>query len=135
MVPWDSVLLYASASLCLERVLIWKRSGHQAGEPTPCSPWYCLRRNMDRTEEIDRILAQTYNANRNNRCQRTDGIKDMEQISTHSVTKPSAEGGNEGIFTADGYNIFAWRNSPLAADNIDSARGKLLVFCVTIRHS
>lgn len=83
-------------------------------------------------DEIDRILAQTYNANKRDKSVPAKGgwkLKGREAGSQTPVTrsyqpKPSAE----EYLLVDGYNIiFAWEElANLAADNIDSARGKLL---------
>lgn len=85
------------------------------------------------TEEIDRILAQTYNANKRDKSvPAKNGWKlrgHGADITTHSVTRSyQPKVATKEYLLVDGYNIiFAWEElAKLAADNIDSARGKLL---------
>ena len=85
------------------------------------------------TEEIDRILAQTYNANKRDKSvpaknswkPRGHGT----DVTTSSVTRSyQPKQATKEYLLVDGYNIiFAWEElSKLAEVNIDSARGKLL---------
>ncbi len=86
------------------------------------------------TEEIDRILARTYNANK--RKQEESGrntwkLRGRDGIASGASAvrrdyKPKVPG--KEYLLVDGYNIiFAWEElAALAAVNIDSARGRLL---------
>lgn len=84
------------------------------------------------TEEIDRILEQTYNANKRDKsvpAKNSWKLKDRTKNVTASVTreyKPQPK--QEEYLLVDGYNIiFAWEELKiLAANNIDGARGRLL---------
>ena len=82
------------------------------------------------TEEIDRIIEQTYFANRKQKSgwkkkklERT--IEDYKSSVSRAAVKKTSE---KKYLLVDGYNIiFAWDDlRELAKDNIDAARGKLL---------
>ncbi len=85
------------------------------------------------TEEIDRILAQTYNANKRDKAssaargwkkkRAADGIVSAPIRRSYQQKASAPE-----YLLVDGYNIiFAWEElSELAKDNIDGARGRLL---------
>lgn len=85
------------------------------------------------TEEIDRILAQTYNANKRDKAspgangwkkkRGADGATAAPVRRSYQQKAPAPE-----YLLVDGYNIiFAWEElSELARDNIDGARGRLL---------
>lgn len=85
------------------------------------------------TEEIDRILAQTYNANKRkgtappaNKWKRKSGGSTV--VSTPAAKSDQRRSAEEEYLLVDGYNIiYAWGElAALAADNIDGARGRLL---------
>ncbi len=88
------------------------------------------------TEEIDRILDRTYNANKRessdsgrNRWKRGAKSATSAGVSAAAVTRNYTPGPPaEEYLLVDGYNIiFAWKElASLAAENIDGARGRLL---------
>ncbi len=133
-VSWDKVWQY----MHLES---WLASSEYLGEENGFLPE--IRRNAGNggrsgeetwigTEEIDRILDRTYNANK-----REKGPADRKGWRRHgkaentvpAVTRTYRPGpAEEEYLLVDGYNIiFAWDElKSLAAENIDGARGKLL---------
>lgn len=82
------------------------------------------------TEEIDAILAKTFDANRRKQDAPRNGYQKRKETTmfpvTRSYQKPSQKA--EEYLLVDGYNvIFAWQElKELAEKNMDSARGKLL---------
>ncbi len=81
-------------------------------------------------EEIDAILARTYQANKHDKGT-TKKWKPSRKITAQAATGPVSyvkTVPKEKYLLVDGYNIiFAWeRLNALAADNIDGARGALL---------
>lgn len=138
VVPWDMVTAYMHLPGCLS-------GGKTAEQDSEWSPERILPSSAQNpaktaeeawigTEEIDRILAQTYNANKReknatgrNHWKRkgsTGATSDIPAV-TRSYQPKKAE---EEYLLVDGYNIiFAWEElKALAADNIDGARGRLL---------
>lgn len=83
------------------------------------------------TEEIDAILARTYDANRRKKDTPRNGYKKTSRPAENYATvrsfgsRPKKQ---EEYLLVDGYNvIFAWEElKELAEVNVDSARGKLL---------
>jgi len=84
------------------------------------------------TDEIDRILNQTYNANKREKSapgrnvwKRSGGSSTNILPVTRTYTPPLS---NKEYLLVDGYNvIFAWDElNELARDNVDGARGRLL---------
>lgn len=134
IVPWDSVPGYMHLPSCLsedvheeegflpQKHLPEAKRGHLNGEE---EAWIG-------TEEIDRILAQTYNANKRDKsapARNSYKLRGHDNVTAAAVTrdyqpKPAAE----EYLLVDGYNIiFAWKElAELAQQNIDGARGKLL---------
>lgn len=82
------------------------------------------------TDEIDAILAKTFDANRRKQDAPRNGYQKRKETTmfpvTRSYQKPSQKA--EEYLLVDGYNvIFAWQElKELAEKNMDSARGKLL---------
>lgn len=133
VVPWNEVPDYMHLPSCFEestdaetfmpdKILPETRRAHLAGEE---EVWLG-------TDEIDKILNQTYNANkRGNSSSEKKGWKYHKHENT--VTAPvvrnyQPKAKTEEYLLVDGYNIiFAWQDlKELAAINIGSARGKLL---------
>ena len=84
------------------------------------------------TDEIDRILNQTYNANKREKSapgrnvwKRSGGSSTNISPVTRTYTPPLSD---KEYLLVDGYNvIFAWDElNELARDNVDGARGRLL---------
>lgn len=85
------------------------------------------------TDEVDKIIADTYQANKRNKDQiKSKYKKEQKQpkkiVYDHPAQKDRRVTGRTQYFLVDGYNIiFAWKElSELAKDNIDGARGRLL---------
>lgn len=86
------------------------------------------------TEEIDRILDRTYNANRRNKSEPAKNSwklkgRSRETVTTAAVTRTYEPKKTEKEYLlVDGYNIiFAWEElKQLAAVNVDGARGRLM---------
>lgn len=85
------------------------------------------------TEEIDRILAQTYNANKRDKASSAARGWKKKRAADGVVSAPirrsyQQKASAPEYLLVDGYNIiFAWEElSELAKDNIDGARGRLL---------
>ena len=132
VVSWDEVFSH----MHLEPYLGRKENNDREGVWSPQNS--AVRQRTEEawigTDEIDRILNQTYNANRRdkegpgrNNWKRMGRAKDASISAPTTRTyqpKPTAE----EYLLVDGYNvIFAWESlSELAAANIDSARGRLL---------
>lgn len=123
LVEWDQVKDY----MHLESILSENKSQDtqlQACEIAPKGPvddW------ID-TDEIDAILARTYNSNKKEES-RSRYQKKKKEFSNTPVTKTwkAPEKRNEYLLV-DGYNIiFAWEElSELAKQSVDGARGKLM---------
>ena len=134
IVPWDQVFSY----MHLPPVLGQDKSGEEwyPGQWLPDAANFHAKTGEEEawigTEEIDRILDRTYNANKKDKdAGATNGYKKKRIIESSSV---SASGGGKqkdaGVeyLLVDGYNvIFAWQElAELARVNMDSARGRLL---------
>ena len=87
------------------------------------------------TEEIDRILAQAYNANKRDKSvpnRNSYKLKKSSSVQTAETNRAAVtrnySAAQEEYLLVDGYNIiFAWEElKSLAAVNIDGARGRLL---------
>ena len=83
------------------------------------------------TEEVDKILAKTFYANKNEKgLQKTKGKRqDRERnFSKNTIMKPKVTEKKETYLLVDGYNvIFAWEElNELAKVNVEGARGRLL---------
>lgn len=134
IVPWDAVAEYMHLPSCLSE---------NAGITEEFSPEKLMpetrRASLDGeeeawigTEEIDRILAQTYNANKRDKSvpsKNSYKLRGRDKVAVAAVTReyrPKASA--EEYLLVDGYNIiFAWKElAELAQVNIDGARGKLL---------
>ena len=128
VVPWDQVMDY----MHLESVL------KPAKETEEWQPKQVYMQQQSReeewigTDEIDRILNQTYNANKREKSapgrnvwKRSGGSSANVPPVTRTYTPPLSE---KEYLLVDGYNvIFAWDElNELARDNVDGARGKLL---------
>lgn len=134
IVPWDSVAEYMHLPSCLsenmheeeaflpEKLLPEAKRGRLDGEE---EAWIG-------TEEIDRILAQTYNANKRDKsvpAKNRFKLRGRDKAAVAAVTRDyQTKLPAEEYLLVDGYNIiFAWRElAELAQKNIDGARGKLL---------
>ena len=134
IVPWDQVFSY----MHLPSVLGQDKSGEEwyPGQWLPDAANFHAKTGEKEawigTEEIDRILDRTYNANKKDKdAGATNGYKKKRIIESSPV---SASGGGKqkdaGVeyLLVDGYNvIFAWQElAELARVNMDSARGRLL---------
>lgn len=133
VVPWNEVPNYMHLPSCLEAF-----SEAEEFSPDKVLPEARRSRLVSEeevwlgTEEIDKILEQTYHANK--RGSASDGKKGWKlrkhekayaaPVVKNYQPKPRAE----EYLLVDGYNIiFAWQDlKELAAINIDGARGKLL---------
>ncbi len=136
IVPWNEVPKH----MHLESILTERLSDEEAWEITRAYKEAAFRQNVSSadgdepwlgTDEIDRILAQTYDANRRGgqaasknryKLKRTNA----GQAAVTRTYKPQVK--LEDYLLVDGYNvIFAWEElGALAAENIDGARGRLL---------
>lgn len=130
VVEWDEVQNY----MHMERVYGAKK------EVEETSPWVPEKTYVEQkpreemligTEEIDRILDQTYNANRRRKHEagRNAWKRNENSAPTAAVTKTyRPKQPKEEYLLVDGYNIiFAWEElRALAEENIDGARGRLL---------
>lgn len=123
LVEWDQVKEY----MHLESILSENKSQDmqlQACEIAPKGPvddW------ID-TDEIDAILARTYNSNKKEES-RSRYQKKKKEFSNTPVTKTwKAPEKRDEYLLVDGYNIiFAWEElSELAKQSVDGARGKLM---------
>lgn len=134
IVPWDQVFSY----MHLPPVLGQDKSGEEwyPGQWLPDAANFHAKTGEEEawigTEEIDRILDRTYNANKKDKdAGATNGYKKKRIIESSPA---SASGGGKqkdaGVeyLLVDGYNvIFAWQElAELARVNMDSARGRLL---------
>ena len=128
VVPWDQVMDY----MHLESVL---KPTKQADEWQP-KQIYMQQQSREEawigTDEIDRILNQTYNANKREKSapgrnvwKRSGGSSTNISPVTRTYTPPLSD---KEYLLVDGYNvIFAWDElNELARDNVDGARGRLL---------
>ena len=128
VVPWDQVMDY----MHLESVL---KPTKQADEWQP-KQIYMQQQSREEawigTDEIDRILNQTYNANKREKSapgrnvwKRSGGSNTNISPVTRTYTPPLSD---KEYLLVDGYNvIFAWDElNELARDNVDGARGRLL---------
>lgn len=134
VVPWDSVPSY----MHLPAFFSERDSHEEDWMPKQVLPESLAARGGAAeeawigTEEIDRILAQTYNANKRDKSVPAKGgwkLKGREAgTQTPVIRSYQPKPSREEYLLVDGYNIiFAWEElAHLAADNIDSARGKLL---------
>lgn len=133
IVPWNHVAEY----MHLPSALTKNGRGAEEFSPEKCLPEARETHAHEEeawigTEEIDRILARTYNANKketaaavSNRYKRRGRARETVPAVTREYrTRPAAE----EYLLVDGYNIlFAWEElAELAQKNMDSARGKLL---------
>ena len=123
LVEWDQVKEY----MHLESILSENKSQDmqlQACEIAPKGPvddW------ID-TDEIDAILARTYNSNKKEES-RSRYQKKKKEFSNTPVTKTwKAPEKRDEYLLVDGYNIiFAWEElNELAKQSVDGARGKLM---------
>lgn len=83
------------------------------------------------TEEVDRIIADTYQANKRDKKKKEQKSRKKTVYDTAAAEisrRPEKKLGQTQYFLVDGYNIiFAWKElSEIAKDNIDGARGRLL---------
>ena len=134
VVPWDMVYAYMHMPAYFSE----SADGQDTWLPERMLPEDLRREtNSDKmwigTEEIDRILAQTYNANKRDKsapAKNSWKLRGREYVSASApVTRNyQPKKSAEEYLLVDGYNIiFAWEElAELARDNIDGARGKLL---------
>jgi predicted RNA-binding protein with PIN domain len=123
VVNWDEVPDY----MHLESVL--EEAAEEEEEPTFAAQEISGEDDWIDPEEVDRILDQTFNANKHAKSPMKRGIKKRKttiQPVYRSFEKPKAP--VDEYLLVDGYNvIFAWEDlSELAQTNLDGARGKLL---------
>ena len=128
VVPWDQVMDY----MHLESVL---KPEKEAEEWQPKQVYMQQQSREEEwigTDEIDRILNQTYNANKREKSapgrnvwKRSGGSSTNISPVTRTYTPPLSD---KEYLLVDGYNvIFAWDElNELARDNVDGARGRLL---------
>lgn len=124
LVPWDEVEHYMHA----DGRILRRRETKDDGAGRNVSRF--LADDWIAAEEIDAILARTYEANKHDK-----GVKKQWKTSKKTISYtpqgPLAQRKNvpkEEYLLVDGYNIiFAWESlRELAESNIDGARGKLL---------
>lgn len=138
VVPWDEVPAYMHLPSCLNEM----RAEEETWMPQqnlPRSERHFANDEDDLwigTDEIDRILSQTYNANKREKASPARNVwkaHGKEKIQAAAVTRTyNRRQDAEEYLLVDGYNvIFAWEDlKELVQENIDSARGKLLdVLC------
>ncbi len=97
-------------------------------EPVPVNQPVTTEEEWIGTEEIDRILDRTYNANRGSKSNWKRERSNRHVYEGPRVVSSQPRVKKEEYLLVDGYNvIFAWDDlKELAAVNIESARGKLL---------
>ena len=138
VVPWNMVPDY----MHLESCLIPARSEEEVleQEATARKREAKERQTAEKeiflgTEEIDRILAQAYNANKRDKSvpnRNSYKLKKGSSVQTaetgHAAVTRNYSAAQEEYLLVDGYNIiFAWEElKSLATVNIDGARGRLL---------
>ena len=134
VVPWDMVHEYMHMPAYFSE----RADGQETWSPERVLPETLRRENNSDemwigTEEIDRILAQTYNANKRDKsvpAKNSWKLRGREDVGASApVTRNyQPKKSPEEYLLVDGYNIiFAWEElAKLAKDNIDGARGKLL---------
>ena len=136
IVPWNEV----AEHMHLESILTERLPNEEAWELARAYKEAAFRQRARKaggeeawigTDEIDKILAQTYDANRRGRQGAAKNHYKLKrtgagQAAVTRTYKPQAK--LEEYLLVDGYNvIFAWEElGALAAENIDGARGRLL---------
>ncbi len=123
-VPWDEVKNYMHLPAWIEK------KEDRAGEERTDRARNNTVDEWIGTDEIDRILAQTYYANsgdKNTKRKKLSRAVVMDSVPGVRVRSGKQEE-RDPYLLVDGYNIiFAWEElRELAWENIDSARGKLL---------
>ncbi len=136
LVPWDMVPAYMHLESCMEKPQEEACPDGETAEAKQAADKRTAEREIHLgTEEIDRILAQTYNANKRDKSvpgRYGRRRKDMPGTLTAAEASPASghrrEQPKEEYLLVDGYNIiFAWEElKDIAEVNIDGARGRLL---------
>ncbi len=134
LVSWDKVAEYMHLPgyLSERRQEDGEFSPRKLFPETKTSPLEEEKERWIGTEEIDRILAQTYNANKRDKAAPARNgyrLHRRESASSEAVTRNyQPKPVTEEYLLVDGYNIiFAWKElSELAKKSIDGARGRLL---------
>lgn len=133
-VPWDMVPEYMHVESCMAKPRQEARPDGTAEEKTAADKRTAEREILLGTEEIDRILAQAYNANKRDKSapgkygRRRAAERALSAAEISPAPPRRREPPKEEYLLVDGYNIiFAWEElKRLAAENIDGARGRLL---------
>lgn len=136
LVSWDMVPAYMHLESCMEKPREEACPDGETAEAKQAADKRTAEREIHLgTEEIDRILAQTYNANKRDKSapeRYGRRRKDMPGTLTAAEVSPASgrrrEQAKEEYLLVDGYNIiFAWEElKDIAEVNIDGARGRLL---------
>lgn len=125
VVSWDKVWDY----MHVESPIQWEDSGEEAGGKEHTVPRH-PEEDWIGTEEIDAILARTFDANKREKSSRRKWSYSKKSSETVSAVTRSYQPlkSKEEYLLVDGYNIiFAWRDlKELAEVNMDGAKGKLL---------
>ncbi len=133
-VPWDMVPEYMHVESCMAKPRQEARPDGTAEEKPAADKRTAEREILLGTEEIDRILAQAYNANKRDKSapgkygRRRAAERALSAAEISPAPPRRREPPKEEYLLVDGYNIiFAWEElKRLAAENIDGARGRLL---------
>lgn len=129
VVSWDKVKDYMHVESPIQWEVFGGKPGEQAGTQQAV-PQSQQEEAWIGTEEIDAILARTFDANKREKSSRRKwnyGKKTSEPVPPVSRTYQPPKSREEYLLV-DGYNIiFAWEElKELAEVNIDGARGKLM---------
>lgn len=125
-VPWNQV----KDHMHLESVLMDSSRETDEKEDTLAQRRAYIEEETIDTEEIDRILEQTYYANQHNKSKwkKKKIQRKAEDYRSSAVKSSVTRDMSKKYLLVDGYNIiYAWKDlKELADENIDAARGKLM---------
>lgn len=125
-VPWNQV----KDHMHLESVLMDSSQETDKKEDTLAQRRAYIEEETIDTEEIDRILEQTYYANQHNKSKwkKKKIQRKAEDYRSSAVKSSVTRDMSKKYLLVDGYNIiYAWKDlKELADENIDAARGKLM---------
>ncbi|MGN0417364.1 NYN domain-containing protein [Anaerostipes faecalis] len=125
-VPWNQV----KDHMHLESVLMDSSQETDEKEDTLAQRRAYIEEETIDTEEIDRILEQTYYANQHNKSKwkKKKIQRKAEDYRSSAVKSSVTRDMSKKYLLVDGYNIiYAWKDlKELADENIDAARGKLM---------